>query len=35
MAAENLLRNRIGENPTIYAYEHIGVPSHEGMLKVG
>ena len=35
MAAQDLLRNKVEETPTIYAYEHIGVPSHEGMLKVG
>ena len=35
MAAQDLLRNRIDETPTIYAYEHIGYPAHKGWLKVG
>ena len=35
MAAVDLLREKISETPMIYAYEHIGVPAHEGMLKVG
>ena len=35
MAVQDLLRNRVAENPMIYAYEHIGVPSHAGWLKVG
>ncbi|MBR6375159.1 MAG: GIY-YIG nuclease family protein [Alloprevotella sp.] len=35
MATTDLLRNKVAETPTIYAYEHIGVPAHEGMLKVG
>ncbi|MCQ2069506.1 MAG: GIY-YIG nuclease family protein [Bacteroidaceae bacterium] len=35
MAATDLLREKVAETPMIYAYEHIGVPSHEGMLKVG
>ena len=35
MAAVDLLREKVNETPMIYAYEHIGVPAHEGMLKVG
>jgi hypothetical protein len=35
MATTDLLRNKVAETPTIYAYEHIGVPAHKGMLKVG
>lgn len=35
MAAQDLLRTRVEETPMIYAYEHIGVPSHAGWLKVG
>ncbi|MBO6078951.1 MAG: GIY-YIG nuclease family protein [Bacteroidaceae bacterium] len=35
MAATDLLREKVAEAPMIYAYEHIGVPVHEGMLKVG
>lgn len=35
MAAQELLRNRVSEKPTIYAYRHIGVLTHEGMLKIG
>ena len=35
MATKDLLRNKVAEIPTIYAYKHIGVPAHKGMLKVG
>ncbi|MBR4810357.1 MAG: GIY-YIG nuclease family protein [Bacteroidaceae bacterium] len=35
MAAVDLLREKVSETPMIYAYEYIGVPAHEGMLKVG
>ena len=35
MAAQDLLRNKVTETPTIYAYEHLGVPGHKGWLKVG
>ena len=35
MTALELLRTKVSETPMIYAYEHIGVPAHEGMLKVG
>lgn len=35
MAVQDLLRNRVEETPMIYAYEHIGVLSHAGWLKVG
>ena len=35
MATQDLLRNRVDETPTIYAYTLPGVPSHRGLLKVG
>ncbi|MBP5690735.1 MAG: GIY-YIG nuclease family protein [Bacteroidaceae bacterium] len=35
MAATDLLREKVAETPMIYAYQHIGYPAHEGMLKVG
>lgn len=35
MATTDLLRKRVTESPVIYAYEHIGVPAHQGWLKVG
>ena len=35
METTDLLRSKVAETPTIYAYEHIGVPAHKGMLKVG
>ena len=35
MAATDLLREKVAETPMIYAYEHIGLPAHNGMLKVG
>ena len=35
MAAQDLLRNKVEETPTIYAYEHVGIPAHAGWLKVG
>ena len=35
MSAQDLLRNRVAETPTIYAYEHIGYPAHNGWLKIG
>ena len=35
MAAQDLLRNKVAETPTIYAYEHVGIPAHAGWLKVG
>ena len=35
MSAQNLLQNKVAHTPIIYAYEHIGVASHEGWLKVG
>ena len=35
MATTDLLREKVAETPMIYAYEHIGVPAHNGMLKVG
>lgn len=30
-----LLRTKVEQMPTIYAYELIGVPDHEGLIKVG
>ena len=35
MAKEILLQPRIEQMPTIYAYELVGVPDHEGLVKVG
>ena len=35
MAVTNLLQNRPSGAPTIYAYQLIGVPDHEGLIKVG
>ena len=35
MVSQDLLRNRVAETPMIYAYEHVGVPTHSGWLKVG
>lgn len=35
MAAKDFLRNRVEQMPTIYAYELVGVPDHEGLIKVG
>lgn len=35
MSAQDLLRNRVAETPTIYAYEHIDYPAHNGWLKIG
>lgn len=35
MAATDLLQSKVQQTPTIYAYELVGVPSHEGLLKVG
>lgn len=35
MAKEDLLRSKVEEQPKIYAYEHIGVAEHEGLIKVG
>lgn len=35
MAAKNFLRHRVEQEPTIYAYELVGVPDHEGLIKVG
>lgn len=35
MAAKDFLQNRVEHRPTIYAYELIGVPDHEGLIKVG
>ena len=34
MAAKDFLQNRVGQTPTIYAYELVGVPDHEGLIKV-
>ena len=35
MATTDLLRNRVADTPTIYAYQLTGVPDHEGLIKVG
>lgn len=35
MAKATLLRNRVSDPPVIYAYELVGVDSHQGLLKVG
>ena len=35
MAKTELLQTKVEQTPCIYAYQLIGVPSHEGMLKVG
>jgi len=35
MAAQDLLRNKVAETPTIYAYELPDVPKYKGLLKVG
>ena len=35
MAAQDLLRNKIDETPTIYAYTLPDVPKYKGLLKVG
>ena len=35
MATTDLLRNKVEDTPTIYAYEHVGIPAHVGWLKVG
>ena len=35
MAKEDLLLSKVEEQPKIYAYEHIGVAEHEGLIKVG
>lgn len=35
MAKEELLLSKVEQQPMIYAYEHIGVAGHEGLIKVG
>ena len=35
MAKEELLQSRVEHTPTVYVYEHVGVPAHKGALKVG
>ena len=35
MATQDLLRNRVEETPTIYAYRLPDVPKYKGLLKVG
>ena len=35
MAKEELLLSKINHQPRIYAYVHLGVKEHEGMIKVG
>ena len=34
MAAQDLLRNKVEETPTIYAYSLPDVPKYKGLLKV-
>lgn len=35
MAKDELLLSKVEQHPQIYAYEHLGVKEHEGMIKVG
>ena len=35
MSTQNLLQSKIEQTPVIYAYQLVGVPDHEGLLKVG
>lgn len=35
MAKDELLLSKVEQQPMIYAYEHIGVAGHEGLIKVG
>ena len=35
MASKELLQNKVEITPTIYAYKLVGVPDHEGLIKVG
>ena len=35
MAKDELLLSKVEQQPTIYAYEHVGVADHEGLIKVG
>lgn len=35
MAKDELLLSKVEQRPQIYAYEHLGVKEHEGMIKVG
>ena len=35
MAKEDFLLSKVEQQPTIYAYEHVGVAGHEGLIKVG
>lgn len=35
MATTDLLQSKIEQTPVVYAYQLVGVPDHEGLLKVG
>ena len=35
MAKEDFFQKKSEEQPIVYAYEHVGVPEHEGAIKVG
>lgn len=35
MAKDDLLFSKVEQHPMIYAYEHVGVAEHEGLIKVG
>ena len=35
MATTNFFIKKSEQTPMIYAYEHVGIPSHAGWLKVG
>lgn len=35
MAKDELLLSKVEQTPMIYAYEHIGVAEHKGLVKVG
>ena len=35
MAKDDLLLSKVEQHPMIYAYEHVGVAEHEGLIKVG
>lgn len=35
MSKDNLLMSKVEQQPKIYAYEHIDVVSHKGLIKVG
>lgn len=35
MAKEEFFQSKSEQQPLVYAYEHVGVPEHEGAIKVG